>query len=91
VTNLANVYDAVGATYFNAGDWGNALSNFTEASRYAPNSARIMTNIGSVYVNMGDLPRAIEFYKKALSIDPANAEARQHLARIDAASHGYKR
>jgi tetratricopeptide (TPR) repeat protein len=84
LTNLANVYDAVGATYFNAGDWGNALSNFTEASRYAPDSARIMTNIGSVYVNTGNLPKAIEFYKKALSIDPANAEARQHLAYIDA-------
>ena len=84
LTNLANVYDAVGATYFNAGDWGNALSNFTEASRYAPDSARIMTNIGSVYVNTGNLPKAIEFYKKALSIDPANAEARQHLANIDA-------
>jgi tetratricopeptide (TPR) repeat protein len=84
LTNLANVYDAVGATYFNAGDWGNALINFTEASRYAPASARIMTNIGSVYVNTGNLPKAIEFYKKALSIDPANAEARQHLTHIEA-------
>ena len=84
--NLANVYDAVGATYFNAGDFGKALSSFTEASTYAPDSARIMTNIGSVYVNTGNLPRAIEFYTKALSIDPANAEARQHLARIEAAA-----
>ena len=83
-TNLANVYDAVGATYFNAGDWGKALSNFTEASTYAPASARIMTHIGSVYVNTGNLPKAIEYYKKALSIDPANAEARQHLAHIEA-------
>ena len=82
--NLANVYDAVGATYFNAGDWGKALSSFTEASTYAPDSARVMTNIGSVYVNTGNLPKAIEFYRKALSIDPANAEARQHLARIEA-------
>jgi tetratricopeptide (TPR) repeat protein len=84
--NLANVYSVVGATYFNAGDWGKALSNFTEASTYAPDSASIMTNIGSVYVNMGNLPKAIEFYTKALSIDPANAEARQHLAHIEATS-----
>jgi len=83
LANLANVYDAVGATYFIAGDWGKALSNFTEASTYAPDSARIMTNIGSVYVNTGNVPKAIEFYKKALSIDPANAEARQHLAHVE--------
>jgi len=84
LTNLANVYSVVGATYFNAADWGKALSNFTQASTYAPNSATIMTNIGSVYVNMGNLPKAIEFYTKALSIDPTNAEARQHLAHIEA-------
>lgn len=86
LANLANVYDVVGATYFNAGDWGKALSNFTEASTYAPDSARIMTNIGSVYVNTGNLPKAIEFFQKALSIDPANAAAREHLAHIEAAA-----
>src|SRR6185295_7774467 len=41
LSNLADVYNAVGATYFNAGDWGRALSNFTKASSYAPGSARI--------------------------------------------------
>jgi Tfp pilus assembly protein PilF len=82
--NLANLYNANCGTHFNAGEWSQALSNCTEALKYAPDSANVMTNIGNVYLNMNDVAKATEYYRKALSHDPANEEARERLAQIEA-------
>ncbi|MHB9291489.1 hypothetical protein Holit_00566 [Hollandina sp. SP2] len=61
------------------GDHDNAIADYTDALRLAPNLAAAYYKRGSAYNRQGMYDWAIEDYNAALRIDPSNADAKNNL------------
>jgi len=59
-----------GITYFNKKDYDQAIVEFNEAIRLAPNLVQAYSNRGQIYHMKGDLNRAIADYTQAIQIEP---------------------
>jgi len=76
-----------GVAAYNAGNYDQAIAEFTEAIWRIPNpdsvnAANIYGNRGMAYMNKGDLDRAAEDFEAVLKITPDNADARQLLEMV---------
>jgi len=59
-----------------------AIADFTEAIRIAPDNAVAYSNRGNTYSNTGKLKQAIADYTQAIRLDPANPVRYAKRARV---------
>ena len=59
-----------GQQYYDAGNYGNAIVEFSKAVKKDKNFAFAWDNLGLSYRKQGQLKQAIESYKKSLEIEP---------------------
>lgn len=72
-----------GREHFAAGRLALALTAFQEANAIKP-TPLMLSNIAQVYESMEDFPRAIETLERYVATGKADAEAKAHLARLQA-------
>lgn len=77
---------AVASSLAQDGKVGDALQLMEANRELFPGSAQVHTLIGQLLYQKGDRPGAAASFEKALKIDPANAEAKDGLARSRALS-----
>jgi len=58
---------------------GQAVAEFREASRLAPDSASTHWHLGAALASAGVRDEAIAHLRRAVELDPANANARHDL------------
>jgi tetratricopeptide (TPR) repeat protein len=73
--DLAWAYSNRGFSYANLGEHAQAIEDYNEALRIAPDDANAHINRGIAYYNLGKYRRAIEDYDEALRLDPGDAIA----------------
>src|SRR5258708_5872736 len=66
----AEAYIDRGDTFADAGDFDNAIADYTEALRLNPQNTDAFNNRGLVYVDKGDLDNAIADYSEAIRLEP---------------------
>lgn len=75
----SDVHLQAGVSALENRDYTGAMRNLTEALKFTPKSARILTNLGIAYAGKGELARAEESWRKALQLDPNFNDARLNL------------
>jgi len=68
------------------GDYGRALSLFSECLKYEPRSAAVHYQLAQIYIKAGDMTTARNFSRTAHLIDPGNVWFAMQLASIYQAS-----
>lgn len=58
-----------------------ALKHFHEVVRHAPEHSQAHNSIGVILAMQGKVSEAVPYFQKAVSLDPANEDARWNLAR----------
>ncbi|MBY0526205.1 MAG: tetratricopeptide repeat protein [Gemmataceae bacterium] len=74
----AAAYFARGRSYFEAGEYGQAIDQFTKAIQMDPRDAVAYFNRGLAYVAQTEYQEAIADYTSALHLNPRNAMAYYH-------------
>lgn len=64
-----------GVTYFEKGNFPQAISEFTKAIEMNPNYTRAYYNRGLAYIKQNNYTQAISDYTKVIDFDPNHAEA----------------
>jgi tetratricopeptide (TPR) repeat protein len=64
-----------GVSFCTNQEWGNAISNFSEAVSVRPNDVPAHEWRGSAYFGYGDFKLAINDFTKVIQLEPANARA----------------
>lgn len=72
----------MGKFYFINQKYDEAIREFTAALELKKDSADLYLNIGLTYEAKSDLVNAKQMYEKALSIDPGNVKANEHIEKI---------
>ena len=65
------VYNTLGSFYFNRGRYDEAIFNYEEVVKRAPDNASAYNNMASAYYLKGDLQKASEIWLKAVAIVPS--------------------
>ena len=76
----AAAYDSRGRAYFEKGDGGHAIADYSEAIKLNPKDAVGLNNRARVYYLKGDFALAIGDYDQAIRLDPNDASAYQGRA-----------
>jgi tetratricopeptide (TPR) repeat protein len=76
------VYNNIGFTYFNLGDYETAIENYQIALTIQPDYVRAMTNLGNAEAALGKTDAARAAFQRALDIDPQNEAAQQGMERL---------
>lgn len=79
--NLEALY-FLGSSYYDTGDFKNAIKIFNYVEKLAPNYVLLHYKIAKIYNEQGLYDKAIDEYKKMLKIDPYLKEALVELAYI---------
>jgi len=74
--------NALGYRLMGGGDLAAATRVFELNAESYPNSWNVWDSLAEAHMNAGDDAKAIELYEKSLSINPANANATQMIAKI---------
>jgi len=77
-----NYYDGRCTSLASMSRWTDAIRDCEAAVRLRPGNANLIAFLGRLYEESGQKQRAIEMYKLALSINPAQAEAKEGLAQL---------
>ncbi len=78
----ADAYNHRGVAYFDKGDFGRAINDYTEALRLAPDSAEAINNRAWTYYKSGDLSAALSDANRAVTLDTTKAyiyDTRGHI------------
>ena len=73
VGQFASAHYNRGNSYYQKGNYNQAISDYTDAIRHNPSFARAYDNRGVVYLRMGNYDQAIQNYNEAIRLDPGNA------------------
>ena len=71
----ARIHTELGAGYYQQGQTGVALEEFTEATRIDPDYALAYNGLGLVYDRLGEDAKADASFKKSLQLEPGNPES----------------
>lgn len=71
-----------GDKYFNSGEYGKAVSEYSEKLKYSPNDVRMLYNRGRAYEEQNDFENAKNDFVKALELDPNNFQVLLSLANL---------
>ncbi|MEJ2368054.1 MAG: tetratricopeptide repeat protein [Acidobacteriota bacterium] len=66
---------ALGNTYYDMGNFAEAIVWYKEARRLAPKDTNVIVDLGVSYRNTGESAKAIQLFDEALQIDPAKKQA----------------
>lgn len=80
--DFAPAYNRLGLAYAILKDYEKAERNFRKVIELAPNVDQGYLNLGLLYELQGQPLRAIPLLEKALSINPENKKAKEHLDKI---------
>ncbi|MBZ0258701.1 tetratricopeptide repeat protein, partial [bacterium] len=75
-------FRALGLAYMEEDDFPNAVDNFEQAVKLAPDSAKDAVNLGKSYYHAERFDDGIKSLKQALELEPDNAVARYNLGLI---------
>jgi tetratricopeptide (TPR) repeat protein len=81
---LSNLYNAIGFTYFESGQFDMSIYYYQEATKLNPKYVVALNNLAHSYEKKRMLPKAVETYEKVLDYDKSNStayEKLQYLAR----------
>ena len=73
VGQFASAHYNRGNSYYQKGNYNQAISDYTDAIRHNPSFAKAYDNRGVAYLLMGDYDQAIQNYDEAIRLDPGNA------------------
>lgn len=79
---LANLYNTIGFTYFEANQYDLAIYYYLESIKQLPNYLVALNNLGYAYEKNQMLTKAAETYKQVLNYDNTNTIAKEKLDRI---------
>jgi tetratricopeptide (TPR) repeat protein len=68
-----------GVTYFNAGNYQEALDLWSGLYESGSRSASLNYNIGNAYFKLNNIPESILFYERAYLLDPADEDINYNL------------
>jgi tetratricopeptide (TPR) repeat protein len=74
------VYQALGETYQQKGDFASAINAYQEARKTLPDNARVLTLLGITLGTMDRWPEARQIYEATMKIDPNNGIVLNNLA-----------
>jgi tetratricopeptide (TPR) repeat protein len=69
---LAQAYGARAVAWHNKGEFDQAIADYDQSIRLAPNSAAVFNNRGKAWQAKGNLDRAIADFSEAVRIDPSD-------------------
>lgn len=78
----------IGTIWFQRGDYARSAVWYRRALAAGRDSDDTRLNLGNALALLGRLPDAAEQYRAALRLDPADGQARQNLAKVEAALRG---
>jgi tetratricopeptide (TPR) repeat protein len=78
----------LGTALAQQGRYPEAIAQFQESVRLAPDSIQVRNNLAVVLARTGRIPEAIAQLQAAQQIDPANAEISRNLAKLQALQSG---
>jgi tetratricopeptide (TPR) repeat protein len=76
---LGNEKFSKGVTFFNSGDYQNALQAWSELYKTGYRSAELNYNIGNVYFKLNNIPDAILYYERACLLKPLDEDINYNL------------
>lgn len=79
---MDKLYSNLATSYFNTGDFQNALHFFQEAIKLEPRVAILRNNFGALYATMGNYPAALREFELAATLDPDYGDALINLAKF---------
>jgi tetratricopeptide (TPR) repeat protein len=68
-----------GVEAYSAGDWAQALEDWSDVAATGLRSKELYFNLGNAYFKTGETARAILQYERALRLDPSDADVRYNL------------
>ena len=68
-----------GVEAYSAGDWSQAVSDWSAVAETGLRSKELYFNLGNAYFKAGETARAILNYERALRLDPSDADVRYNL------------
>ena len=68
-----------GVAAYSAGDWNQAVSDWSGVAATGLRSKELYFNLGNAYFKAGETARAILNYERALRLDPSDADIRYNL------------
>jgi tetratricopeptide (TPR) repeat protein len=71
-----------GEKYFNQGQFKEAVDEYSDELKYAPNEVRLLYHRGRAYEEMGDFENAKSDFESALVIEPNNFQVLLSLANL---------
>ena len=86
---LAEAYNDRGNIYFKAGNFNQAISDYSKAVKLKPDLEDAYYNLGFIYYKLGNLVQAILNYSQAIKINPKDAGAYNDRAVIYFKLHEY--
>lgn len=84
----AKVYNEIGTSYADLGDYDQAVKALTDAVKYQPESVEFRNNYAFSLILKGDTEAAVKEYLTVLSLSPGNAHATEMLQEIKTKSSG---
>ncbi|BBN01459.1 hypothetical protein MPTK1_2g07550 [Marchantia polymorpha subsp. ruderalis] len=73
--DLAQVYNALGFSYFSDGKLEKAIAQYEKAVQLQPGYVTAWNNLADAYENQKDFAKALQAYEQALQLDPTNKVA----------------
>ena len=78
-TGLANLYNTVGFTYFESGQYDLSIYYYKQAINKSPEYTVALNNLAYSYEKKKLIPEAIETYKEVLNYDTTNSTAMERI------------
>jgi len=69
----------LGNTYFDTGQYGKAIDEYSQVLEQTPNNTDVRTDMGISYYYLGMVNQAITEYKKALDVEPNKVQTLYNL------------
>ena len=85
---FAKVYNEIGTSYADLGDYDQAIKALTDAVKYQPESTEFRNNYAFALTLKGDTEAAAKEYRTVLSVSPGNTHATEMLQEIKIKSSG---
>jgi len=80
--NNAEVYNALGYSYFSQSQYDLAIKNYKEAIALQESYVTAINNLGHAYEKKKLLPQAIEMYSQVVKLDEKNETAKRRLTSL---------
>nr|BDA97425.1 hypothetical protein [Cryptomonas sp. NIES-345]BDA98386.1 hypothetical protein [Cryptomonas sp. NIES-1327] len=79
ITGLSNLYNTIGFTYFESGQFDMSIYYYQEATKLNPKYIVALNNLAHSYEKKRMLPEAVKTYEKVLDYDRSNSTAYEKL------------